>query len=117
MHLPAASFYLVGVLDAPETRSGIDDIGAETEWSHESLPDVTAEQRGERIRIVPVPVTSPEPPSHWLRSTTGVEYATARPLVESTPSPVTVDPGRDLQDVVPVERTPVEEAIQQALAE
>jgi dTDP-glucose 4,6-dehydratase len=32
-------------------------------------------------------------------------------------NPVTVDPERDLQAVVPIEQTPVEEAVRRALAE
>ncbi|SDE89178.1 NAD(P)H-binding protein [Halorientalis regularis] len=108
--------YLVDVLDAPETRGGIYDIGAETECTYESLLKMTAEQKGKRIRIIPVPVVSPELSSHWLRLTTDVKYAIARPLVESMRNPVTVDPERDLQNVVPIERTPVEEAIRRALA-
>jgi uncharacterized protein YbjT (DUF2867 family) len=108
--------YLVGVLDVDETRGGIYDIGAPTVWSYESLLKQTAEQKGKRILIVPVPVMSPGLSSHWLRLTTDVQYAIARPLVESMRNPVTVSSDRDLQDVVPVDRTPVDEAVRQALA-
>jgi uncharacterized protein YbjT (DUF2867 family) len=109
--------YLIGVLDVEETRGGIYDIGAPTVWSYESLLKLTAEEKGKRILIVPVPVMSPALSSHWLRLTTDVQYAIARPLVESMRNPVTVDPERDLQSVVPIEQTPVEVAVQQALAE
>jgi uncharacterized protein YbjT (DUF2867 family) len=109
--------YLIGVLDIEETRGGIYDIGAPTVWSYESLLKLTAEEKGKRILIVPVPVMSPALSSHWLRLTTDVQYAIARPLVESMRNPVTVDPERDLQSVVPIEQTPVEVAVQQALAE
>ena len=109
--------YLVGVLDAEETRGGIYDIGAPTAWSYESLLELTADQKGKRVLIVPVPVMSPELSSHWLRLTTDVQYAIARPLVESMRHPVTVDSGRDIQDIVPIKQTPVEEAVRRALAE
>ena len=109
--------YLVGVLGVEETRGGIYDIGAPTVWSYESLLKLTADEKGTRVLIVPVPVMSPELSSHWLRLTTDVQYAIARPLVESMRHPVTVDPERDLQDVVPIEQTPVEEAVRRALAE
>jgi dTDP-glucose 4,6-dehydratase len=109
--------YLVGVLDVEETRGGIYDIGAQTVWSYESLLKLTAKEKGKRILIVPVPVMSPELSSHWLRLTTDVQYAIARPLVESMRNPVTVDPQRDLQAVVPIEQTSVEEAVRRALAE
>ena len=108
--------YLVGVLDVDETRGGIYDVGAPTVWSYESLLKLTAKEKGKRVLIVPVPVMSPGLSSHWLRLTTDVQYAIARPLVESMRNPVVVDPDRDLQDVVPIDQTPVEEAIRRALA-
>ncbi|QHS18213.1 NAD(P)H-binding protein [Halopenitus persicus] len=109
--------YLVGVLDVEETRGRIYDIGGPTVWSYESLLQLTAEEKGKRILIVPVPVMSPRLSSHWLRLTTDVQYAIAQPLVESMRNPVTVDPERDLQSVVPIERTPIEIAVRRALAE
>jgi dTDP-glucose 4,6-dehydratase len=109
--------YLVGVLNVEATRGGIYDIGAPTVWSYESLLKLTAELKGKRIRIVPVPVMSPALSSHWLRLTTDVQYAIARPLVESMRNPVTVDLERDLQSLVPIEQTSVEAAVQRALAE
>ncbi|WP_280538015.1 NAD(P)H-binding protein [Halopenitus sp. POP-27] len=109
--------YLVGVLDVDETRGRIYDIGGPTVWSYESLLTLTAEEKGRRLLIVPVPVMSPGLSSHWLRLTTDVQYAIAQPLVESMRNPVTVDPQRDLQSVVPIERTPVEIAVRRALAE
>jgi dTDP-glucose 4,6-dehydratase len=108
--------YLVGVLDVEETRGGIYDIGAPSVWSYESLLKLTAEQKGKRVLIVPVPVMSPGLSSHWLRLTTDVQYAIARPLVESMRNPVTVDADRDLQSVVPIDQTPVGEAVRRALA-
>ncbi|WP_096390313.1 NAD(P)H-binding protein [Halopenitus persicus] len=109
--------YLVGVLAVDETRGRIYDIGGPTVWSYESLLKLTAEEKGKRVLIVPVPVMSPRLSSHWLRLTTDVQYAIAQPLVESMRNPVTVDPERDLQSVVPIERTPIEIAIRRALAE
>ena len=109
--------YLVGVLDADETRGGIYDIGAPTVWSYESLLKLTAGRKGKRVLIVPVPVMSPALSSHWLRLTTDVQYAIARPLVESMRNPVTVDADRDLQSVVPIEQTSVETAVEDALAD
>jgi dTDP-glucose 4,6-dehydratase len=109
--------YLIGVLDVEETRGGIYDIGAPEVWSYKSLLQLTAEKKGKRVFIVPVPVMSPGLSSHWLRLTTDVQYAIARPLAESMRNPVTVDPERDLQSVVPIEQTPVKTAVQQALAD
>ena len=107
--------YLVDVLDAEETRGSTYDIGAPSVWSYQSLLRQTADAKGKRVLIVPVPVMSPELSSYWLRLTTDVQYAIARPLVESMRHPVTVDPERDLQNVIPIDRTPVETAIDRAL--
>lgn len=109
--------YLVGVIGVEETRGGIYDIGAQTVWSYESLLKLTAKEKGKRSLIIPVPVMSPELSSHWLRLTTDVQYAIARALAESMRNPVTVDPDRDLQAIVPIEQTTVEEAIRVALRE
>jgi dTDP-glucose 4,6-dehydratase len=109
--------YLVGLLDVEETRGETYDIGGPSVWSYESLLRMTADVKGKRVRIVAVPVMTPELSSHWLRLTTDVQYAIARPLAESMRHPVTVDADRDLQQVVPIERTPIEDAVRRALSE
>ena len=109
--------YLVALLDAEETRGETYDIGGPSVWSYESLLKLTAAEKGKRVFIVPVPVMTPGLSSHWLRFTTDVQYAIARPLAESMRNPVTVDPEMDLQAVVPIDQTPIEDAVRRALAE
>jgi len=109
--------YLTGLLTVPETRGETYDIGGPSVCSYESLLRMTAARKGRRIRIVPVPVMTPKLSSHWLRFTTDVQYAIARPLAESMRHPVTVREDHDLQDVVPIDRTPIEAAIAASLAE
>jgi len=108
--------YLVGLLDEPATRGGTYDVGAPGAWSYESLLRLTADLKDNPLVVVPVPVMTPELSSHWLRLTTDVQYDIARPLVESMRHPVTVDPARDLQNVLPIDRTPIPEAIERTLA-
>ncbi len=109
--------YLVGVLDAPETRGKTYDIGGPSTWSYESLLRLTATVKRRNVRIYPVPVLTPRLSSYWLRLTTEVPFAIARVLAESMRTPVIVDPDADLQSVVPIERTPIETAVRTALAE
>jgi dTDP-glucose 4,6-dehydratase len=109
--------YLTGLLTVPESRGETYDIGGPSVCSYESLLRMTAARKGRRIRIVPVPVMTPKLSSHWLRFTTDVQYAIARPLAESMRHPVTVREDHDLQDVVPIDRTPIEAAIAASLAE
>jgi dTDP-glucose 4,6-dehydratase len=108
--------YLVELLDVDETRGETYDIGGPSVWSYEELLELTAREKGKRVYIVPVPVMTPELSSHWLRLTTDVQYEIARPLAQSMRHPVTVDPDRDLQAVVPIEQTPIDEAVRRALA-
>jgi dTDP-glucose 4,6-dehydratase len=107
--------YLVEVLDADETRGETYDIGGPSVWSYESLLRLTAEEKDRRVLIIPVPVMTPELSSHWLRFTTDVQYAIARPLARSMRHPVTVHDDRDLQNVVPIDRTPIDDAVRRAM--
>ena len=109
--------YLVKLLDAEATRGKTYDIGGPSTWTYQSLLRLTAEQKGKRVYILPVPVMTPELSSHWLRLTTDVEYAIARSLAESMRNPVTVRPDYDLQSIVPITQTPIEIAVRDALAE
>lgn len=109
--------YLVGVVDTDETRGETYDIGGPSVWSYESLLELTARQKGKRLRILAVPVMTPELSSHWLRLTTDVQYEIAHALAESMRNPVVVDADRDLQAVVPISQTPIETAVREALAE
>jgi dTDP-glucose 4,6-dehydratase len=108
--------YLERVLDADETRGETYDIGGPSVWSYESLLRLTAEEKDKRVVIIPVPVMTPELSSHWLRVTTDVQYAIARPLARSMRHPVTVHDDRDLQNVVPIDRTPIDDAVRRAMA-
>ena len=109
--------YLVGVLDVDETRGQTYDIGGPSVWNYESLLQLTANEKGKQIYIVPVPVMTPKLSSYWLRLTTDVQFDIARALAESMRNPVTVDAASDLQSVVPIEQTPIETAVRDALAE
>jgi Predicted nucleoside-diphosphate-sugar epimerases len=107
--------YLTELLDYDETRGETYDIGAPSVYSYKSLLKMTAEQKNKRVFIIPVPVMTPGLSSHWLRFTTDVQYAIARPLAESMRHPVTVDEAHDLQNVINLELTSITDAVDQAL--
>ena len=107
--------YLVKLLNVPETRGQIFDIGGPSVLSYEELLRMTADVKNKRVFIIPVPVLTPELSSHWLRLTTDVQYRIARPLAKSMRHPVTVDDDRDLQNIVPIDQTPIKTAITHAL--
>ena len=108
--------YLVSLLDAPATCGETYDVGAPETWTYESLLHLTAREKGKRVLIVPVPVMTPGLSAHWLRFTTDVQYSIARPLAESMRHPVTVRPEHDLQDVIEIDRTPIDESVRWALS-
>ena len=108
--------YLVALLDTPETRGETYDIGAPEVWSYETLLRLTAAEKGRSLLILPLPVMTIALSAQWLRLTTDVQYAIARPLAESMRNPVTVAEERDLQQVIPIDQTPIDEAVRQALA-
>lgn len=109
--------YLVGLLDVESTRGATYDIGGPSVWTYESLLQLTAARKGKSVRIVPVPVMTPKLSSYWLRLTTEVQFEIAQALAEGMRNPVTVDETMDLQSVVPIEQTPIETAVSEALAE
>lgn len=107
--------YLVELLDVGESRGKTYDIGGLSIVTYESLLKLTAREKDKRIFIVSVPGLTPEQASHGLRLMTDVPYTITRSLVESIQHPVTVNCDRDLQNVIPIERTPIANAIRRVL--
>jgi hypothetical protein len=70
--------------------------------------------RGRHPRIIEVPVLTPRLSSYWLELVTPVNAATARPLIDGLRIPTVVTDTR-LQELVPLELMPFEEAARTAL--
>ena len=71
--------------------------------------------RGKRPRIVEVPVLTPRLSSWWLHLVTPVNAAVARPLIDGLRSP-TVARDDAIRALVPIELTPFDDAVREALA-
>jgi uncharacterized protein YbjT (DUF2867 family) len=71
--------------------------------------------RGRHPRIIEVPVLTPRLSAYWLELVTPVNAATARPLIDGLRVP-TVVTDTSLQDLVPLEPVPFEQAARMALA-
>ena len=108
--------YLAALLDVDETCGATYDVGGPGVWCYESILELTAAEKGRRIAVVPTPMLTPEVAAFGLRFVTDVPHPITRALLESIRHPVTVHPDRDLQDVVPIDRTHIETAIRRALA-
>ncbi|MCL9815924.1 NAD(P)H-binding protein [Natronocalculus amylovorans] len=106
--------YLVGVLEHPETAGETYEIGGPDVFTYAEILRRVRAQLGKRLVIVPVPVLSPELSSRWIGLVTDVPPAAARPLVSGLKNPVTVTDHR-IETIIPIERTPFETAVAQAL--
>lgn len=107
--------YLIKVLDYDETRNNTYDIGCDEIWSYKSLIEQTANIKDKKVRIYPVPVMTPELSSYWLKFTTDVQYSIAKPLIKGMKNPVTVDEDMDLNNIIDIDITPIDESIEKTL--
>ncbi|MFC6737213.1 NADH-binding protein, partial [Halolamina salina] len=109
--------YLVGALDEPETADGTFEIGGpEVLTYREMLATVGRVLIGREPLIVPVPVLTPRLSAYWVDLVTDVPAGVAYPLIDGMATDVVVTDDR-IQSLVPIERTPFEAAVEQALDE
>ena len=108
--------YLVGVLEVPETAGETYDIGGPDVLTYQAIMQRTAELLGHEAFIVPVPVLSPKLSAYWLDLVTDVSHDVAHPLVLGMKNPVVVRESR-IRDLVRIDPTPYEVAVERAVAE
>jgi hypothetical protein len=73
-----------------------------------------ARLRGKRLPILEVPVLTPRLSSWWLHLVTPVNASVARPLIDGLRTP-TVAHEEGIREIVPVEPTPIDDAVRLAL--
>ncbi len=104
---------MIGLDGQPNRRF---DIGGPEVMTYLDMMRRYAEVAGLRRRlIVPIPILTPRLSSHWVNVVTPVPRALARPLIESLKNSVVVH-DHDIETLVPLERTPYDEAVRLALA-
>ena len=108
--------YLAGVLEVPETAGETFEIGGPEVLTYAEILRRTRRQLGGGLRIVRVPVLSPELSARWLRLVTDVNPYLARSLVEGLRNTVIVEDDR-IREFVPIELTPFELGVARALTE
>ncbi|MFN0090067.1 MAG: SDR family oxidoreductase [Acidimicrobiales bacterium] len=109
--------YLVAVLDRPETKGRVLEIGGPDVLTYRQMMDRYAAVAGLRRRIiVPIRVLSPRLSSHWINLVTPLPYRLARPLVDSLVNDVVVDPARVIGNVVAHEPLSFDEALRRAMS-
>jgi uncharacterized protein YbjT (DUF2867 family) len=112
--LPDVIRYLVGVLDHPDAKGRIFEIGGPEVLRYIDMLKRAAQHEGKRIPTVDVPLLTPKLSSAWLALVTDVDFATARNLVDSMTNEVIVR-DRSIEAIVPGETLGYDEAVRLAL--
>ncbi|MGB8652733.1 MAG: NAD(P)H-binding protein [Mycobacteriales bacterium] len=108
--------YLVGVLEPAQARGAVFEIGGPEVLEYRTMLERVAAIEGRHLRVVPVPMLSPQLSSRWLALVTDVDVTTGRALVDSMANEVVV---RDdsIRAVVPFEPMSYDEMVLQALGD
>jgi uncharacterized protein YbjT (DUF2867 family) len=109
--------YLVGVLDAPQARGQVYEVGGPEVLRYvDMMRRASFIQKGRDLRLIGVPFLTPHLSSLWLAFVTDVDRATARNLIDSMTSEVVVHE-TSIQEVVPGQTMGYDDAVRLALAE
>ena len=109
--------YLVGVADEPRALGRVFEIGGPSQLTYLQMLEVASEvTRGSRVPIITVPVLTPRLSSYWLALVTDVDTTTGRNLIDSMVTEVVVT-DRSIEEIVPGDLIPYEEAVRLALEE
>ncbi|MDX1744989.1 MAG: NADH-binding protein, partial [Halobacteriales archaeon] len=106
--------YLVDVLETPETAGETYEIGGPEVLTYQEVLTRTAALLGKHPLIIPVPVLSPKLSVYWVDLVTDVPKSVAHPLVYGLKNPVVVTDDR-IRELVPIELTPFDTAVERAL--
>ena len=107
--------YLVGVLDHPETAAGVYEVGGPDVLTYEEMLRRTAKlARGREPFVLSVPVLSPKLSTYWVDLVTDVPKSVAHPLILGLKTPVVAD-DRAIRELLPIELTPFDDAVERAL--
>lgn len=109
--------YLVGVLDRPEARGRVFEIGGPDVLSYgDMLRRAAQRMRGRAVPILAVPLLTPRLSSLWIALVTDVDTTTARNLIDSMSTEVVVR-DRAIEELVPGRSLGYDEAVDAALAD
>ena len=107
--------YLIGVLEVPETGGETFEIGGPDVLTYQRMLRITGQKLGKQPIVIPVPILSPALSVYWVDLVTDVPKSVAHPLIYGLKNAVVVTDPR-IRELLPIELTPFEEAIEEALA-
>ena len=108
--------YLAGVCGRKEALGQELDAGGPEVMTYREMMERIAVLRSKRPFIVEVPVLTPYLSSLWLHVVTPVKAGIARPLIEGLRNETVAHDDR-IRELVPLELTPFDVAVREALAE
>ncbi len=108
--------YLVGVLDRPEARGRVFEVGGPDVLEYRTMLQRVARISGRRLVIVPVPLLTPRLSARWLTFVTDVDAQAGRSLVDSMTTEVVVHDD-SIRELVPFEPMGYDDAVRLALRE
>jgi uncharacterized protein YbjT (DUF2867 family) len=106
--------YLAGVRARSRLRPGLRRRWPDVMTYREMIERI-ARIQGKRRHVLEVPALTPRLSSWWLHLVTPVNAAVARPLIEGLRNP-TVARADAISDLVPLELTPFDDAVREALS-
>lgn len=114
--LPDVIRHLVAVLDHPEARGRVFEVGGPEVLRYIDMLKRAATVQGKRLPSVGVPLLTPGLSASWLALVTDVDIATARNLVESMTNEVIVH-DHAIESISPGTLIGYDDAVRLALAE
>jgi len=109
--------YLAGVIDRPEAKGRVFEIGGADQLSYiEMLQQASEVMNGRKAAVVKVPVLTPKLSSYWISFVTNVDVTTGRNLIDSMGTEVLVTDD-SIRELVPGEPATYREAVEVAIAE
>ncbi|MFD0580188.1 NAD(P)H-binding protein [Dactylosporangium darangshiense] len=114
--LPDAIRYLVGVLEVPQARGRVFEIGGPEVLRYVDMLQRAARVHGRPVPNVTVPLLTPRLSSAWLALVTDVDIPTARNLVDSLTTEVVIH-DHSIEQIVPGPTIGYDEAVRLALLE
>ncbi|MCW2538377.1 MAG: NAD-dependent epimerase/dehydratase family protein [Frankiales bacterium] len=115
--LPDVVRYLVGVLQVPQARGQVYEVGGPDVLRYvDMMKRVAVIQNGRLLPVITVPLLTPSLSSRWLEFVTDVDKRTARNLIDSMSTEVIVN-DHSIESLVPGPLLSYDDSIRLALAD
>lgn len=108
--------YLVGCLSDDRTAGRVFDIGGPDIMTYRKMMERFAAIVGKRLWILPVPVLTPRLSSYWVALFSPIKPSVSMPLIEGLSNEV-ICQDTSIRELIPLQLTPYDQAVQQALKE